>query len=300
MSALKNFNDLFSLHENIDTLLESIKSDTSGFEHLRDIIAKLTGIYFAESKKYLLEGRITKRLKFLNLNTLEEYVDYIKQPKNWRELTELYATITINETYFYRSEFHLYELENTIIPDIIDSKETIATEINLWSAACSTGEEAYTIAIIVKEKLQPKFPNIKFNILASDINYAVLDHAAIGKYNEYDIRYVPSEILDKYFTRQDKVYILSDEIKNMVKFDLINLYDQQSIKKQANSDVIFCSNVLIYFNNEAKQKVVNFLYNNLNPNGYLCVGYSESLHGITKSFKHIHLPKIMVYKKSEV
>jgi chemotaxis protein methyltransferase CheR len=267
------------------------------FIALRDVIYKLCGIYYTESKKYLLEGRIAKRLIAKNISSFEEYVEFIKSPFNRQEINQLFEAITINETYFFRAEQQFEAFEKIIVPEILKSKAGGSQFFRVWSAACSTGEEAYTVAIIILEKLKPLFPNIQFQILASDINNAVLDIARAGIYKEYSIRNVPPYILNKYFTKQGSSYLLSDEVKSLVRFTNINLYDQAQMRTVNSCDIIFCCNVLIYFDVPSKQQVVSYLFDSLNKNGYLFIGYSESLHGISKAFKLIHLPKAMAYKK---
>ncbi len=275
---------------------QSMSDDT--FARLRDAIYGKCGIYFSDSKKYLLEGRIAKRLQSRNLETFEEYVDYIQSPYNRDELNQLFEVITINETYFFRAEQQFDAFEKIIVPEIIKNRRGIARPVfRIWSAASSTGEESYTLGILILEKLKPMFPNVSFQIIASDINNAVIESAKRGVYKEYAVRNVPAHYLKKYFKQSGGTYQLSPEVKKLVKFMNINLYDQIAMKSISGCDVIFCCNVLIYFDIPSKQQVVSYLYDALNPGGYLFIGYSESLHGISKAFKLIHLPKAMAYKK---
>lgn len=269
------------------------------FKELRDIIYKTSGIYYSESKKYLLESRILKRIQSLKLNSLYDYVNYIKNPANKGELKNLFDAITINETYFFRAEQQFEALEKIIIPELIRIKsgQMSPVVIRIWSAACSTGEEPYTIAMIILEKVKPLYPNVQFQILGSDISTQVLEVAKNGVYKEYSVRNMPELYLKKYFVSKDGFYYLKDEVKRLVRFSNINLFDANQMKLVTNCDVIFCANVLIYFDVPAKQKVVSYLYDALNPGGYLFIGYSESLHGISKAFKLVHLPKAIAYKK---
>lgn len=268
------------------------------FTELRDEIYKQSGIFYTESKKYLLEGRVVKRLEELKVETFSEYTKMIKSGMHRNELEELFKVITINETYFFRALPQFDAFENIIAPELLEQKSISLTPyFRIWSAASSTGEEAYTLAIIILEKLKPKYPKVQFQILASDINTDVLNSARKGVYREYAIRNVPPHILDKYFTKNGNTWILSDTVKNMVKFTKLNLYDSNMVKSVLNCDVIFCANVLIYFDLPSKQKVVSNLYNSLNKGGYLFIGYSESLHGVSKAFKLVHMHKAMAYKK---
>ncbi len=270
-----------------------------GFKELRDIIYKTSGIYYSESKKYLLESRILKRIQSLRLNSLYDYVNYIKSPANKSELKNLFDAITINETYFFRAEQQFEALEKIIVPELIRSKrdQTNQIVIRIWSAACSSGEEPYTIAMILLEKVKPLFPNVQFQILGSDISAQVLEVAKNGVYKEYSVRNMPEIYLKKYFESKDGLYYLKEDVKRLVRFSNVNLFDANQMRLVTNCDVIFCANVLIYFDIPAKQKVVSYLYDSLNPGGYLFIGYSESLHGISKAFKLVHLPKAIAYKK---
>ncbi len=268
------------------------------FRELRDIIYKSSGIYYTDSKKYVLESRILKRIEALKLNSLYEYVSFIKSPSNKGELKSLFDAITVNETYFFRAEQQFEALEKIVIPELIKSKGA-ATQptFRIWSAACASGEEPYTIALIIIEKLKPIYPNIQFQILGSDISNNALEVAKTGIYREYSVRNMPEVYLKKYFIPKDGLYQLKDEVKRLVRFSNINLIEQSQVQLVSNCDVIFCANVLIYFDIPAKQKVVSYLYDALNIGGVLFVGYSESLHGVTKAFKLIHLPKAIAYKK---
>jgi chemotaxis protein methyltransferase CheR len=277
---------------------QSLTMENSTFCNLRDVIYKSCGIYFNDSKKYLLEGRVSKRLNAKNLKTFEEYIAFLQSPYGRQELNQLFEVITINETYFFRAEQQFDAFEKILVPEIIKSRTTsVNSFVRIWSAACSTGEEPYTLAIIILERLKYQFPNIQFQILATDINKTVLESAKQGIFKEYSVRNVPSNLMAKYFKQSGNTYQIKDEVKNLVKFIPMNLYDTTAMKTINNCDIIFCCNVLIYFDIPSKQQVVSQLYDSLNRGGYLFIGYSESLHGISKAFKLIHLPQSMAYKK---
>lgn len=268
------------------------------FIAFRDFVYKQSGIYFTETKKYLLEGKIAKRLVALKMTRFDEYLRYVQSPQGRAELPALYEAITINETYFFRSEPQFDAMTSVLLPEIIASKrDSGMPTVKIWSAASSSGEEAYTMAILLNEKIKPQFPNVRFTIVGTDINNAVLETARNGIYRDYAIRNVPPLWLKKYFRRDNERYHLSDDIKRQVTFTNMNLFDAAAMRAMTNFDLIFCCNVLIYFDVASKQKVVSSLHAALNKNSYLFIGYSESLHGISKDFKLIHLPKAMVYKK---
>lgn len=280
------------------TAPEKMEMTNEIFNSYRSLIYKLCGIYFTDSKKYLLEGRIVRRLVSHKMRSFDEYLRFIESPTGRNELNELFEAITINETYFFRAPQQFDALEKTIIPELIAAKRgQINPTIRIWISASSSGEEAYTIAIIVLEKLKAKFPTINFQIYASDIDRIVIEQAKKGIYREYAVRNIPKEQLIKYFKYDGTNYILSDQVKRMVHFSNINLYDAQQMRQMRDMDIVFCCNVLIYFDVASKQQVVSYIYDSLNKGGYLFIGYSESLHGLSKAFKLIHLQKAMVYKK---
>jgi chemotaxis protein methyltransferase CheR len=268
------------------------------FNELRTVIYNLCGIYYTDSKKYLLESRIAKRLEINKLESFEQYIDFIQRASNRIELESLFEVITINETYFFRAPHQFEALEDILIPEIIEQKKKIGNNtFKLWSAASSTGEEAYSLSLMLEERWRRKYPGINFQIYASDINNAVIENAKKGIFKQYAVRNIPPDMLNRYFKEQSGLYALDDRVKRNVKFMNINLYDNYQMRMMTGFDIIFCANVLIYFDLDAKQTVVSQLYNALNNNSYLFIGYSESLHGVSKAFKLIHLPKAMVYKK---
>jgi len=292
--------DPMLLNEAFDRGMPHVIMSDAIFMQYRDFIYNKSGIYFADNKKYLLEARIAQRFANHKITTFEEYLSLIRSPAGQSELPILYESITINETYFFRSPQQLEVMEKVILPDLIRAKiakgDTNPT-ITIWSAASSSGEEAHTIAIILTEKIKPIFPNVKFRIIGTDISNSVLNTARSGAYKNYAIRQVAPDILAKYFVQTDKIYQLKPIIKSMVSFHNLNLFDSSAMASMSSVDLIFCCNVLIYFDAESKRKVVQSLYCSLNKGGMLFVGYSESLHGVSQDFKLVHLQKALVYKK---
>lgn len=269
------------------------------FRQLRDHIYTLTGIYFQNNKKYLLEGRLGKRIQILNISSFENYLQYIRNGKGqFDELQFLYDAVTINETYFFRNEPQFEAFEKHLIPEIVQSRKYNGrSKIKIWSAASSSGEEAYTLAMIFLDKLKPRFPDLAVEIVGTDISQSVIETAKRGVYKDYSIRNMPEYYLKKYFSVEDGKYHVLDSVKQLVRFEKQNLIDQSRMRFMRNFDVIYCCNVLIYFDIRSKVQVVSNLYNSLNPGGYLFIGYAESLHGISTAYKLINFPKTVVYKK---
>ena len=277
-----------------------IYMSSSVFESIRNYIYENCGIYFQDNKKYFLESRLQRRMNFLGLKSYEEYFDLLRFGTNGNsEKKFFYEAITINETFFFRNQPQLDALASQILPELINVKQTQGkNKIRIWSAASSSGEEAYSIAMIFQDLIKPRYPNAELEVIGTDINSAVIDTAANGIYRDYSIRNTPPYYLKKYFkTNSPGTYEVIPDIKKNVSFKLLNLYDDNAMKLMFNFDVIFCANVLIYFDQASKIKVVSSLYNSLNKGGYLFIGYSETMHGISKAFKLISYPNTVGYRK---
>jgi chemotaxis protein methyltransferase CheR len=269
------------------------------FRQIRAFIYELTGIYFQDNKKYLLEGRLGKRVQILKMTSFQEYLDYIRSSSGRaQEINHLYDAITINETYFFRNEPQFDAFERSIAPELLGSQHMNGRpKLRVWSAASSSGEEAYTLAMLYLEKLRPRNPRLEIEIVGTDINSAVLANAQEGLYREYSVRNMPKMYLDKYFLGQGGRFQLRDEVMRLARFNSLNLYDRGQMRSMSAFDVVFCCNVLIYFDAKSKIQVVNGLYNSLKSGGYLFIGPAESLHGISTAFKLVSFPKTVAYKK---
>ncbi len=270
------------------------------FIELRKIVYDFSGIYLPEIGKKALEDMIEKKIKTKNLKTFPEYIDVFKSPSYRDELIDILDVILADQNRFFRDEDQLIAFEKIIVPEIVERKAEEANQyFRIWSAAAATGEEAYSIAITINEKFSNEYPSIKFQILASDKNEKSLSSARKGIYNESSVVNLPTELLVKYFERKDDYFVLKDEIKKLVKFTSIDLLNSDVMKSLKTCDIVFCSNVLTYFDNISRQKVVSYLYDVLNKGGYMFLGTYESLHGISKSFKLVHLPKTIAYMKEK-
>ncbi|MDA3860520.1 MAG: hypothetical protein PF445_04785, partial [Melioribacteraceae bacterium] len=180
---------------------DKIKLSVTNFESWRTYIYELCGIYFQDNKKYLLESRLLKRITHLKLNSFEDYLKYLKfNPLAKVERRYLYEAITINETFFFRNQPQLDALTSKIFKETIEAKRKLGQKkIRIWSAASSSGEEAYSVAMVIADMIKPKFPDITFEIVGTDINEDVVDRAKKGVYKEYAIRNTPAFFLKKYF-----------------------------------------------------------------------------------------------------
>lgn len=270
------------------------------FQKLRDLIYDVSGISYSDNKKYLLESRIGKRLQARNLRTFDEYHYFLRfDPRKQEEFTFLFNEITTNETSFFRNMPQVRAFEKQLLPDVIAEKLNRGLRsLKIWSAGCSSGEEPYTLAICVREALGAEADRWHLEIFASDISTEVLKKGEAGVYQEYTMRATPLALRNKYFTHLPSgEFAVKPELKRMVHFRFLNFSESLKMRAQRGYDVIFCRNVLIYFDLDAKKRFVEHFYDALNPGGYLFVGHSESLHNITRAFKMIHFPQALAYRK---
>jgi len=265
--------------------------NTVGLIQLAELIYDRCGIDFLKNLSSL-EAKVQERFKKLGLSCWE-YGGYVRaEPKEWDVLIEL---ITVNETYFFREENLLEQFHKVILPKYKD--HTSDNPLRIWCAACSSGEEPYTLGMLVKET--GLFQSGAVQIIASDINKKVLNKAKSGLYNKrsFSFRKMPKGALDKYFIELDEEYRIKDTIMDMVDFRYMNLFDENIAGKIEKSDIILCRNVLIYFDVKAIQKIVNAFSDILKPNGYLFLGHAETITGLEHDLAPIYTENTFYYRK---
>lgn len=288
-----------SLFSSATPFRKELKITDEEFIQLRDFIYQQCGIFIAENRKYLVENRLANRIKDLNLKSYSEYYSFLRYDAGKRlELNKLFEVVTTNETSFYRNPPQLQVFQDTVLKGVIDEcRKTGRKKIRIWSAGCSTGEEPYTLAMILHEILRQEISSWDIKITANDLSEAVLATARRGVYNEYALRTTPKDIASRYFTKEDSLFKIDPKLKQLVSFGQINLSEKLQLARIEKSQIVFCRNVIIYFDDEMKRKVINAFYDNLLPNGSLLIGHSESLHSISRAFKPEHHPGTIVYRK---
>lgn len=266
---------------------------------LRDFIYQQCGIFIAENRKYLVENRLSNRIKELNLKSYTEYYNFLRfDPSRNKEMNKLFEVVTTNETSFFRNPPQLEVFQREVLAQAIDQcRKTGRKKLRIWSAGCSTGEEPYTLSIILHESLKSDIANWDIKITANDLSEAVLKAAQRGIYNEYALRTTPKEIIDSYFIKEGNLFKLKAHIKQLVTFGQINLSDREQLRRVERSQIVFCRNVIIYFDDDMKKKVINAFYDNLEPGGALLIGHSESLHNISRAFQLEQHKGTIVYRK---
>lgn len=269
------------------------------FRIIRDSIYSHCGIFFDDDSKYLLEKRLARRLSALSLNNFREYYHFLKYDRNKdQEMMDIMDVLTTNETYFFRESFQLSAFTDEVVPELIRVKSARGDRtLRIWSAGCSTGEEPYTIAMLLRD--MPGLRGWKIEIIGTDISQRVLQHARRGVYTKSSFRATEERYIKRFFYEYDGGLKVTDDIREMVTISHLNLFDKIRMMMLGKMDLIFCRNVIIYFDLAAKKKVVEEFHRSLNDGGFLLLGHSESLMNVTTLFTLRHFKNDMIYQKPE-
>ncbi len=262
------------------------------FRQFADYIKANYGIHFKNEKKALVAGRLNLVLSSMNMNSLTEYMRYVAADKTGQAASTMLDKITTNYTFFMREETHFHFFRDKVLPYL--KKTAKDKDLRIWSAACSTGEEPYTLAMIMDEFFGPEKPAWDTKILATDISSSVLAAAKAGVYGKEKVSDLPAAWRQKYFREYDAGnYVMSDKIRNEVIFNNLNLMEPVFPFKRK-MHVIFCRNVMIYFDSDTKDKLIQRLYDITEPGGFLFVGHSEGLNRENMRYRYV-MPA--VYRK---
>ncbi|HOK03085.1 MAG TPA: protein-glutamate O-methyltransferase [Spirochaetota bacterium] len=263
-------------------MLNNYTLSDSDFNKLREIVYKEAGIKLSDVKKVLVQSRLLKRLRELKIVSFSDYYDYLIANYETEKINFI-NLITTNKTDFFREKDHFEFMKDVILPDI---ERKNLSELRIWSAGCSSGEEPYTIAMVIKEYFKnKKSPEIL--ILATDIDTQVLEKAKSGLYSEEHISPVEEKYIKSYFFKEvingEIYYRIRESLKECVYFRRLNLLQEQyPMKRQF--DIIFCRNVIIYFDRDSQRKLFDKFYNYLKDDGYLLIGHSENITNVTDKF----------------
>lgn len=267
-------------------------------ERIAKYVGDHAGIQLPLSKKTLVEGRLRRRMRKLGFNSFKVYIDYVFDTRDGAdEGLHLIDVLTTNKTDFFREPEHFEYLVNTAMEQLERKRiQDGRTDLKIWSAGCSSGEEPYTLSIVLNEAMS-RYPGMRFDILATDISHTCLQTAQRGVYTERQIEPIAMELRKKYLLRSrrrdDELVQMGPELRGRVTFQKLNLMDDKFALPHK-MDVIFCRNVMIYFNNEIREALVGKYERQLHDGGYLFVGHSESLNGIDTTLQQV---APMVYKK---
>jgi chemotaxis protein methyltransferase CheR len=268
---------------------------------IRDLIYQVAGIFHPDNKLSLLSDRCTRRMKELNISSRRAYFECLTiKPVRQVELVALLNEITIGETCFFRNQPQLDALRRIVLPKILAADSMLPVRhLRIWSAGCSTGEEPYTLSMLLLEEAAGLLRDWTIEILATDLNERSLAHAKTATYRMYSTRNVPPYYIQKYFDPTGELLQVKPAVRSGVTFSRLNLSDDARMIFMKNLDVIFCCNVLIYFDLISKRRVIRHFFNNLRPHGYLFLGHSESLYGVNSDFRLVHFPGATAYLKGE-
>lgn len=266
------------------------------FNKISQILYDYSGIRLTSGKEELVRSRLMKRLRALGINSFRNYLRYVKDDRTSQELYVMIDSLTTNKTSFFREKQHFDYLRKQILPEL----KKRATGVRLWSAGCSSGEEPYSIAMLLLEDW-PQLHSSNVRILATDISTRILEKARTGEYEKENLQDVPASYLSSHFHRicsdTVQIYRIRDNIKKMVHFARLNLMDEWPMKGPF--DVIFCRNVMIYFDNATQARLIQKFYNLLTPGGHLFVGHSESLVANSCGFRYVQPATYSKQKPSE-
>jgi len=263
---------------------QTIELSDEEFIKISRLIHELCGINLQAGKEELVKARLMKRLREMNMENFEQYLRYIEEDQTRAELGFMVDALTTNKTSFFRETEQFDFLRRAVLPDIRNRCQ----RMRFWSAGCSSGEEAYSLAMLLREEL-PDADARDIRILATDISARVLDRARDAKYREDVLEAVPARLLRNYFTcverKPPRIYRLNECIREMVSLARLNLMDKWPMKGPFN--VILCRNVMIYFDKKTREQLVNSFWELLEPGGHFFVGHSESLTNISHRFGYV-------------
>ncbi len=258
------------------------------FGLISDLVYDMAGIKLTDQKKALVEGRLNKLIRQTGCGCFKDYYDFIIQDKTGRSLELMLDKISTNHSFFFREKNHFDFMKQKLLPILVQEKKALNSRtLRIWSAGCAAGEESYTIAMVLLEYFGPESGEWDIGIVGTDISVSVLDIAAKGCYPKEKIKEVPPEMKLKYFIHADKDTVsVKENIKNMVILRQLNLMNRE-FPFRGKFDIIFCRNVMIYFDRLSRKNVVDHFADYIHDGGYLFIGHSESLGRENPAFKYI-------------
>jgi len=271
--------------------------DMTYYLRLRDLIYEHSGLYFEEKKLYFVSRRIDQRVEEVGATSVQDYYQLLRYGSDSAELQLLCEAMTTNETYFFREYPQLKAFAEICLEEVLAEKRRRGDcHLRIWSAACSTGDEVYTLAIILREMIED-IDNWVISLIGSDIDRQALRTARSGLYQERAVKDVPAAYRERYFQQEGFSYRVAPVLARMVQFRHANLMDPLAARDLSCQDFIFCRNALIYFDDASRCRVVDLLYNALRAGGYIFLGHSESVGRVTSSFRLARKGDQLVYMK---
>ncbi|MFI3187925.1 MAG: protein-glutamate O-methyltransferase CheR [Methylococcaceae bacterium] len=268
------------------------------FQKFREYFYRKVGIQFENSKRYFVDKRLVERINATGAKDFRDYFTMLRFEASGAELQKLVNLMTVNETYFFREEYQFQCLVNSILGEITRNKKDKAP-IRIWSIPSSSGEEPYSIVIYLLEHW-PGLAQWDVEIISSDIDTNIIESARRGHYSARSVQYLPATLLKKYFKPNAGGYQISEDLRSAVEFTCVNLMDAADMRSYRKFDVIFCRNLLIYFDDLSRRQAAETFFDALNPGGFVCLGHSESMSRISSLFRVRKFPEAIVYQKPGV
>lgn len=267
----------------------------SDFQKFREFFYRKTGIQFDSSKRYFVDKRLVERIAATGTGSFRGYFMLLRFQVNGDELQALTNLMTVNETYFFREEYQFQCLVNSLLPEIV-ARKTDRRSIRIWVMPSSSGEEPYSIAIYLLERWSG-IHHWDVEIIASDIDTRILAQARQGLYSQRSVQYLPPDYLKRYFKRRAEGYQISDDLRQSVEFTRVNLSERADTRNYRDFDVIFCRNLLIYFDDVSRKTATETFYDALLPGGFICLGHSESMSRSSSLYKVRKFTNAIVYQR---
>lgn len=266
------------------------------FAKFRDFFYRKTGIHFDESKRYFVDKRLIERIEATGCRDFRQYFVNLRFEASGDELQQLVNSMTVNETYFFRESYQFDCMVKDMLEEVVRNRKP-GSRVRIWSIPSSTGEEPYTIAIYLLERWK-RIDEYDVEIMSSDIDTQVLASAQRGIYSPRSVAQIPKPYLEKYFRKQrDGDFAISRDLVSAVEFSRVNLSEATDTRRFRDIDIIFCRNLLIYFDDLSRRVAADAFYDALSPGGFVCLGHSESMSRISSLFTVRRFPDAMVYQK---
>lgn len=274
----------------------SVSITDADFLKFREFFYRKTGIHFDESKRYFVDKRLVERIQVTGADDFRSYFIALRFERASEELQHLVNAMTVNETYFFRESYQFDCMVNHMLDECARRKPA-GERLRIWSIPSSTGEEPYSIAIYLLERW-PGIHEHDVEIFSSDIDTSVLEAAQRGVYSPRSVSNLPAQYLDRYFSkRPDGTYAISRDLVSAVEFSRLNLSDAADCRRFRDIDIIFCRNLLIYFDDVSRRLAAENLFESLRPGGFLCLGHSESMSRISTLYTVRRFPDALVYQR---
>ena len=276
-------------------MASEIKISDDDFQKFREFFYRKTGIQFEPTKRYFVDKRLVERIQITGNDSFRSYFTFLRFQASGEEVQALTNLMTVNETYFFREEYQFQCLVNSILPEVT-AKKTDNDPIRIWIIPSSSGEEPYSVAISLLENWAG-LNEWDIEIISSDIDTKILAAARQGLYSPRSVAQLPPRYLQKYFKRTSDSFQICDDLRGAVEFTRVNLSDRADTRAYRNFDVIFCRNLLIYFDDVSRKTAAETFYDALKPGGFILLGHSESMSRISSLYKVRKFPEAIVYQK---